>query len=427
MSPSLGRRAEMYGQKGMSVHMKGDYLYKQEMLRKGIRNCIIWMIFILLFSGAIYALSFFLLTDDHMDHFSNKRQDIKRTLSVELFSCPVDVEVEVLGKGNATILLIPASEDGKENPDIIALANNTRYFHFRGTLESGEYYVIVEHISGDSYDVKSKVHFKSFDVYIMKPILIYVFIGAGVIELLLVVWLVTVIIRRRNLTKEMILASSKGSGDSGYYDELYGDRDGSKHSQYQDLFPKEEGLTDFEKSRSKDYSNDAKSLYEQDYAIRKKSTRSRSGSGPSRSGDFEESRDFMGGTAENTRSGRRGRNTVSSRRDGPMGSSRGTRRDRETSKDSRRSPRRESNRKARSGPRTRGPIRRGNGNDGYDIEYIPPGATDRQLAGSRSGSGPISGAGASKRHYRRRESDIDWGGGDDQDDGKGFVDYDDHY
>lgn len=386
--------------------MTGDYLYQQEMLRKGIRNSIIWIVFVILFVGALYGASFFLIKDSEKDHFQNQKQDIKRLFHVQLYACPVDIEIEIVGEGNATILLIPASEDGKPNPETIAYVNDSRYFRFEEELEAGDYYIIVKHVPQDTYDDKSKVHYISLDVYILKPFLVYIFIGAGVIELLPVIWLVSVIVRRRNLTKEMIIASSKGTGSTNnYYDSLYGDREASKHTAYDDLYPRDGVMTDHEKSKMAQHENNLDSLYSRDYELRKRKRPSQvEDIAPGETG-MEDFIDFKAGPGESRSNPGRARKKYRSRGRGGE----------------------KSRKRERDAPRPQAPIRRGTKAKAYDIDYIPPGAGDRKPAGKRSvDRSPSVQSHSPRKRYRKTESDIHWGGEDGDSDGNGSIDYDDY-
>ncbi len=433
--------------------MKGDYLYKQEMLRKGIKSCIIWMVIIIVFTGIVYMLSLYLMPDSARGKLSEG--GVSRPFSVPFYKCPVEIEIEIVGLANATFHLTWENNETDYQKKFIARngTGETRTFSYEGELERGNYILLVKPVnSKDPNLTETKVDFGKINVYILEPLMLYIFIGAGIIEGLLAIWLVSIIIRRRNVVKEMIKANTgKKSGDD-YFSRLNEDRSASKHTEYDELFPKDDGMTSFEKSKSKQYTNDASGLYANDYEMRKQRKSSpRGGARSMRDREFEreighssaetrsergthrrsgESRHSHGGW-ERSDDGSAGRRGVGERsRKGLSDRSRKGLSDRGRRGEGDRS-RRTGRERDRSGREDRSRKRRAERSASYDIEYIPPsprGSPREDYPSERSFDHfsehkPV-------RRYERREKEedgIDWGGSDENDDYDDYDDYDDPY
>ena len=387
---------------GGYANMKGDYLYKQEMLRKGMKSCIIWMVIIIIFTGIIYMLSLYLMPDSARGKLNEG--GVSRPFSVPFYKCPVKIEIEILGSANATFHLTWEANESDYQKKFIARneTDETSTFSFEGELEQGNYILMVKPLNpNDPALSNSKVDFKRIDVYILKPLMPYIFIGAGIIEGLLVIWLITIIIRRRNVIKEMIKANTgKKSGDD-YYSRLNEDRSASKHTEYNDLFPKDDGMTSFEKSKSRQYSNDASGLYGSDYKLRKQGKPSlRRETRTMQEREFEREK---GPSSAEIRSERRSRKkhgeSQSSQHNweqGRQGSA--GRRGLEN-----RSRKRRNDRSASS----------------YDIEYIPPpprGSSREEYPAERAFEHFPDRKPVRKFEQRKDDDGIDWGASDEFDD-----------
>lgn len=381
--------------------MKGDFLYKQEMLRKGLKSCIIWMVLIIVFTGVIYLLSSWILPSDYKDNF--RENQLVREFNVPFYRCPVKIDVEVVGPYNATFYLTQEIYKADKEKHCIVNKTNTKHFSFEGELDDGDYVVIVEKVmdanaSQNAYTKDSKVYFHSIDIYLLKPVMNYVLIGACALEFLLIIWLFSIIIRKRNLTKEMILAAMKGNGGNDYHDDIQKDRNSSKHAEYDDLFPSSDGMTSFEKSHLKEYSKDHDSLYGKDYELRNKK------------GPIQQKPSAHRGAREDSdprstaRDERRGRGR--SERDAFGPSRGGPQRER---------PERRGARERPSHSRSREMDRKMPGAH-YDIEYIPPGAQSKgfkQPRGSRRSYDDDYSRQETGIEYDRDmdddNDDIDWG------------------
>ncbi len=379
--------------------MKGDFLYKQEMLRKGLKSCIIWMVLIIVFTGVIYILSLYILPSDYKDNF--RENQLVREFNVPFYRCPVKIDVEVVGPYDANFYLTEEIYKAEKDKYSIVNVTNTKHFTFEGELDDGDYVVVVEKVmdanaSQNAYTSDSEVYFHSIDIYLLKPVMNYILLGACVLEFLLIIWLFSIIIRKRNLTKEMILAAMKGKGGNDYHDDIQKDRDGSKHEEYDDLFPRSDGMTSFEKSHLKEYSKDHDSLYGKDYEIRKKN-RAFQRDPSARRGSSEESGRRPKARDERRRRGRSGREEFGPSVGGPRTGDpeRGGRRGR--------SPQTRSQGSGRHGPRAH-----------YDIEYIPPGAQSKgfkEPRGSRRSYDDDYSSQENGIEYDRDmdDDDIDWG------------------
>jgi len=388
--------------------MKGDFLYKQEMLRKGLKSCIIWMVLIIVFTGAIYLLSLYILPSDYKDNF--RENQLVREFNVPFYRCPVKIDVEVVGPYNASFYLTEEIYKAEKDKYSIVNVTNTKHFTFEGELDDGDYVVIVEKVmepnaSQNAYTSDPKVYFHSIDIYLLKPVMNYILIGACVLEFLLIIWLFSIIIRKRNLTKEMILAAMKGKDSNDYHDDIQKDRNSSKHEEYDDLFPRSDGMTSFEKSHLKEYSDRGDSLYSKDYELRKKN---RSGpQGPSVHRSAREEAGSRSSVRDERRGRGRGRDRAGRDEFGPSraGPRRGgpERGDPERRGRRGRSPHSRSRESGRSGPRAH-----------YDIEYIPPGAQSKgfkEPRGSRRSYGDDYSRQETSIEYDRDmdDDDIDWG------------------
>lgn len=379
--------------------MKGDYLFKQEMLRKGLKSCIIWIIVIIVFTAIFYGSAFYIYSQSYK--YKLGEGVCAQGFSVPFYKCPVEIEVKITGPYKADIYL--TEERYKDEPENHTIANttNTTSFSYKGELGPGEYSIVVERI-GESCVGEAKADFKSIDVFILKPLIPSILIGAGVLEALLVFWLISIIIRRRNLTKEMILANTTanagGKEGGDYYSRLYEDRSAAKHKEYDDIFPHSDGLSDFEKSKIPKYQNEEDSLYQNDYELRKK----RRGTGRGGPSLPEYDADHYSHSTFNTEE------RAQERRSRPgRGHKRGYSRKKDFGRSTgRRIPSRSEPREGHRKERSAGPQ--------YDIEYIPPGAKT-----SRSDWEEYGGIGRRNKEHgyrrpggyksRKEDDDIDWG------------------
>ena len=397
--------------------MKGDYLHKQEMLRKGMKSCIIWMVIIIIFTGIIYLLSLYLMPDSERRKLNEG--GVIRSFSVPFYQCPVEIEIEILGPANATFYLTWESNESDYENKFIARNedNETRTFSYEGELEAGNYFLMVEPVDRNDPGLpETRVDFKKINVYILEPIMIYIFIGGGIIEGLLIIWLITIIIRRRNVIKEMIKANTgKKSGDD-YYTRINEDRSASKHKEYNDLFPEDDGMTSFEKSKSRQYSDDASGLYADDYALRKHRK-----SSPRREAHNMRDREFERGKSHSTagiksegRSKRRRGETGPSHRDwgrsseGNLGQSGAEDRRRRGGDDRPRRGEVDRSQKRRADRRA----------SSYDIEYIPPvrNGSEREEYPVERAFEPFPDRKPVRRYEQKKDEDgIEWGASESDD------------
>ena len=381
--------------------MKGDYLFKQEMLRKGLKSCIIWIIIILLVSAGFYIASFFLYSQNYS--YKLGQGPCSQAFNVPFYKCPVEIEAKVTGPYLANFYL--TEEQYKEDPGghSIANASNVSSFSYKGEMSPGKYVIVVEksiRLEDPDSTGESKAIFKSIDIFILKPLVPIILIGGGVLETLLVFWLISIIIRRRNLTKEMILSNTtgrtEGKEEGDYYSSMYEDRNAAKHKEYDDIFPHSDGLSSFEKSKLPKYRNDADSLYQDDYHLKKK-RKDPGRRNISREPGFEP---YSRQSSENEKRERRNKGTLDpTRRGGPSSAKdrRGT---------GRRIPSRSEMRERRGKGQRGGPH--------YDIEYIPPGAhvgkpERREYGGSSGGNREHGYHRPGRTRSRNDEDEIDWG------------------
>jgi len=392
--------------------MKGDYLYKQEMLRKGMKSCIIWMVIILIFTGIIYLLSLYLMPDSARGKLNEG--GVTRPFSVPFYKCPVNIEIEIVGPANVTFHLTWESNETDYQEKFIAKngTDENRTFSYKGELEAGDYILMVTPENPQHPGLRdTKVDFKRIDVYIVKPLMPYVFLGAGIIEGLLAIWLISIIIRRRNVIQEMIKANTEKKSGDDYLTRLNEDRSASKHAEYEDLFPEDDGMTSFEKSKSMQYSNDASGLYANDYSQRKqRKSPQRREARTMREREFEREK---GPSLSEKRSERRAQRRAQSRHD----ESRSFESRRERSRRGR-----AGRREVEGGSRKRKADRSASS---YDIEYIPPtsrGSRREEYRAERAFEHIPDRKPVRKFEQEVEEDGIDWGDTDND-----YDDYDDPY
>lgn len=233
-----------------------------------MKSCIFWMILIILLTAGLYIASIYLWSESHTNNFYD--QDVKRRFDVPLYRCPVKIEVSIKGNANASFFIVDADKDTKENEENITYQKNTDSFTFEGELEKGGYFIKVQHIEGENYNEDSKVKFENIQIFIIKPLMKYVYIGGGAIELLLLIWLISIIIRKRNLTKEMILVST-GEKNAPDEEEPY-----PHVHEKEEVYQRDEFLgsgstnydfTAVEESKLQSYPNNADDLYGKDYEL----------------------------------------------------------------------------------------------------------------------------------------------------------------
>ncbi len=278
--------------------MDGDYLFKLEMLRKGIRSNIIWMIIIALIVGGIYLASLYVWSDTYHDDF--KRKAI-REFDVPLYTCPVEIDMSIISSEegipfNATVFLIEESKANFHDEDdyydhCIDYEENTDEFAFDGELKKGTYHIVIlinEVPVNSSQDLSFKGNYDPIKIYLIEPLIIYVIIGGCIIELLLIIFIVRMIIRRKRIREEMVQSKknkkdkpnrlSSDSRGGGYQrmerDRYYSD-DEEYYSEYDVRKPPRDRRTERERFdiRSNRYSND----WEEDVSIEYIPSRSRSG------------------------------------------------------------------------------------------------------------------------------------------------------
>ncbi len=192
------------------------------------------MIILLIITVAISTLSSYIGQRSIDPSKFDANIDIRKEFSVPYYSCPVEIDVSIRGGGNATFYLVKG-KDLSDNPledeknakyivnNTIASVMNTRNFHLERELDSGDYTLYILHLQEKKDDEKpiivgvdvendmtgsiaytsySKVQYNKVNIFILKPILPYVYIVFIISEIFLIVWFFSFIVRRRMVREE---------------------------------------------------------------------------------------------------------------------------------------------------------------------------------------------------------------------------------
>ena len=195
--------------------------------KEGMRTCVILMVILLIITVGVNLLANYVVRQKP-DTASFVRYDEFQGFSVPYYKCPVEIELNIIGGGNATIYLVKGDlirhsernftlrNDPKYAEYIdshkISWKENTRSYSFEGDLDKGDYTLLVFRIQerkddshplivgidveegGDidsgatEYTSSSKVVYEKLNIFILKPLIPFVWILFFVGELLLVLW-----------------------------------------------------------------------------------------------------------------------------------------------------------------------------------------------------------------------------------------------
>ena len=195
--------------------------------KEGMRTCVILMVILLIITVGVNLLANYVVRQKP-DTASFVRYDEFQGFSVPYYKCPVEIELNIIGGGNATIYLVKGDlirhsernftlrNDPKYAEYIdshkISWKENTRSYSFEGDLDKGDYTLLVFRIQerkddskplivgidveegsdidpgATEYTSSSKVVYERLNIFILKPLIPFVWILFFVGELLLVLW-----------------------------------------------------------------------------------------------------------------------------------------------------------------------------------------------------------------------------------------------
>ena len=213
--------------------MKGKVSSQKKRYREGMRTCIILMVILLIITVTFQFLSDFIGRQD-IDTSRFEHADRTREFSVPMFECPVEIDIDVVGGGNATFYLVKGalkSIDSREiryneeyasyiDNNTITKKTNTRSFEFDGKLEPGDYTIFIFRLlerrspsdpiiigidaEGSSEEVYTdgKVFYNKVHVYVLKPIMPFIYVLFVIVELILVLWFFSFIYRKKHASDE---------------------------------------------------------------------------------------------------------------------------------------------------------------------------------------------------------------------------------
>jgi len=197
--------------------------------KEGMRTCVILMVIILIITVGASLLTGY-VGRQKPDTASFVRTDEMKGFSVPYYNCPVEIELNIVGGGNATFYLVKGDlirhNERNYNPRTdpesaeyisshrISWKENARSYYFDGDLDKGDYTLLVFRLQEKKNDSKplivgidveegskvnpnameytssSKVVYEQLNVFVLKPLLPFIWITFLVGELFLVLWLV---------------------------------------------------------------------------------------------------------------------------------------------------------------------------------------------------------------------------------------------
>lgn len=207
--------------------------------RLGMMSCIVLIALLILVMVCFNILAGFIYPKPH----GNSKfylSDQRREFSVPCYKCPVELDVSVTGGGNATFYLVRGIIDNSTShirysekwsnyiyENKIRYEKNIDHFYFNGQLDAGKYTLLIlrigeshngskpllvgvasDDVGGDEvldYTYSSRIVYNKFNVFVLKPLRIYVFIVFIIGEILLVIWLFSFITKMKLADEEVEL------------------------------------------------------------------------------------------------------------------------------------------------------------------------------------------------------------------------------
>jgi len=108
--------------------MKGKVSSQKKRYREGMRTCIILMVILLIITVTFQFLSDFIGRQD-IDTSRFEHADRTREFSVPMFECPVEIDIDVVGGGNATFYLVKGALKSIDSREI---RYNEEYASYNG-------------------------------------------------------------------------------------------------------------------------------------------------------------------------------------------------------------------------------------------------------------------------------------------------------
>jgi len=210
-------------------------LYSQKKRNvEGLKSCVIIMIILLVITVAVSTMSSYVGQRSIDPSKFDANIDIRKEFSVPYYSCPVEIDISIRGGGNATFYLVKGKDlsnnplEDEENAkyvanNTVAIETNSRNFHLERDLDPGEYTLYVLHLQEKknneqpimvgigvdedqtgaiAYTSYSKVQYNKLNIFVLKPVLPFVYIIFIICEILLIIWFFSFIVRRRLVKEE---------------------------------------------------------------------------------------------------------------------------------------------------------------------------------------------------------------------------------